>query len=201
MISEFHTLTKASEPFLHKEKKSKFWGYAIPINRENDVKLFLDELKSMHTNANHFCYAWSIGVNPEISRLNDDGEPNNTAGAPIYGQIQSFNLSNTAVVVVRIFGGVKLGPGGLISAYKAAAQGALESASIVKQTIKKTYKLTCAYSKLHLLMRLIKQYHAIIISQDLSNQCVVKAQIAIETAAEFEKTINEFRYISWDQSD
>ncbi|MCW1953052.1 MAG: IMPACT family protein [Flavobacteriia bacterium] len=200
MISEFHTLAKASEPFLYKEKKSKFWGYAIPIDQENDVKLFLEELKSMHPNANHFCYAWSIGVHPVISRQNDDGEPNNTAGAPIYGQIQSFNLSNTAVVVVRIFGGVKLGPGGLISAYKTAAQGALEAASIVKKTIKKNYELSCAYSKLHLLMRLIKQYNATIISQDLSNQCFVKAQIALETAAEFEKTINEFRYIRWDQS-
>lgn len=121
---------------MFKDKKSKFWGYAIPLNSEAELKMFIEKLKNSHHNANHFCYAWQIGVNPPEFRYNDDGEPNNTAGAPIYGQIQSFELTQIGIVVLRIFGGVKLGPGGLISAYKTAAKGALELSNIISVSIK-----------------------------------------------------------------
>lgn len=201
MTSEFHTLSNPTEAFLHKEKKSKFWGYAIPLYKEADLKVFIEKLQSDHPNANHFCYAWSMGIHPEISRKNDDGEPNNTAAAPIYGQIQSFNLCYTAVVVVREFGGVKLGSGGLISAYKTAAQGALEQAKIVKKKIKKSYKLSVTYPKLHKLMRLIKQQHAVVLDQKLGNLCEILIEIPLDISAEFEKTIRDHRDIKLNVSE
>src|SRR5690606_1222307 len=120
----YKTIDKASDEVLFKEKNSKFFGYAFPISNEDDVKIHLETLKKQHHSARHWCYAYQLGTqaNTITFRANDDGEPNNSAGMPIYGQIQSFEVTNVLVVVVRYFGGVKLGVGGLISAYKTAAQ-------------------------------------------------------------------------------
>lgn len=112
----YKTITATSKEILFKEKKSKFFGYAYHVQSEEDIKNRLEELKTKHANAGHFCYAYQIGTESKYYRVNDDGEPNNSAGQPIYGQIQHFNLTNVLVIIVRYFGGVKLGVGGLISA-------------------------------------------------------------------------------------
>ena len=132
----FKTIAKPVEGILSKEKKSKFYGYAFPIQQEDEVKPLIAELRKAFPSANHVCYAWQLGVTQPHYRANDDGEPNNSAGMPIYGQIQSFNLTNVLIAVVRIFGGTKLGVGGLISAYKESAQLTLESAKVVTRIIK-----------------------------------------------------------------
>ena len=131
----YKTLIKPSAEVLFKERGSKFFGYAYPVKNEEEIKQYLDELKKQHHTARHFCYAWQLGNNYEHYRANDDGEPSNSAGMPIYGQLQSFNITNCLVVVVRYFGGTKLGVGGLIQAYKTTAQLALEASKIVEKTI------------------------------------------------------------------
>ena len=110
-----------------KEKKSKFYGYAFYISKTEEVTKYLTKLKKKHHSAGHFCYAYQIGIEDKSYRFNDDGEPRNSAGAPIYGQIKAFGLTNILIVVVRYFGGTKLGVGGLISAYKECAKKTLEN--------------------------------------------------------------------------
>ena len=131
----YKTLTSPSSEILFKEKNSKFYGYAFPVTTEEEIKTHLDLLKKQHQGAVHFCYAFQLGTETTIFRANDDGEPSNSAGMPIYGQIQSFNLTNVLVVVVRFFGGVKLGVGGLISAYRTTAKMALDASEIKETTI------------------------------------------------------------------
>lgn len=167
----YQTLERPSEPSLYKEKGSKFFGYAYPVLNEESVKTHLENLKKEHHTARHWCYAYQLGTEKIIYRANDDGEPNNSAGMPIYGQIQSFDLTNVLVVVVRYFGGTKLGVGGLIQAYKTAAQLALESSSIVKRTIDKRIELKFEYKNMNKVMRLIKEHDLRIESQTMELDC------------------------------
>ncbi|MBP4138280.1 IMPACT family protein [Flavobacterium geliluteum] len=164
----YQTIATESEEVLFKEKGSKFFGYAFPIESEDEVKPIIENLKKLHPHAVHFCYAYQLGVTPKISyRANDDGEPSNTAGAPIYGQIQSFGLTNVIVVVVRIFGGTKLGVGGLISAYKTSAQMTLENCEIVEKTIDVAFLISFDYKNMNKVMRVIKEKKLDIISQEM----------------------------------
>ena len=130
----FKTIAFPSEEILFKEKNSKFFGYAFPITSESEIKSLIEPLRKKHFNAVHFCYAFQTGTESIYFRANDDGEPSNSAGMPIYGQIQSFLITNVLVVIVRFFGGTKLGVGGLISAYKTAAQMTLEASTIIEKT-------------------------------------------------------------------
>lgn len=138
----YRTLSAPSGPYLFKEQKSKFWGYAFTINAASDLKELLIELRKKHPKARHFCYAWRIGTQPDQYQIKafDDGEPNFSAGTPILGQINAFDLTQIAVIVVREFGGVKLGVGGLIQAYKEAAQGVLSLADILEIRLTQTFK-------------------------------------------------------------
>ena len=141
----YKTIEKPSKETLFKEKGSKFFGYAFPVLSEDDVKVCIEALKKKHHAARHWCYAYQIGIEKIKFRANDDGEPNNSAGLPIYGQIQSFEVTNVLIVSVRYFGGTKLGVGGLISAYKSSAKLALEASIILEKTIDIHFKLTFNY--------------------------------------------------------
>jgi uncharacterized YigZ family protein len=163
----YNTIALPSEETLFKEKNSKFFGYAFPIESEEEVKPIIETLKKQHPNAGHFCYAYQIGTETIQYRANDDGEPSNTAGTPIYGQIQSFELTNVLVVVVRIFGGVKLGVGGLISAYKTSAQITLESSEIIEKTIDIHFQISFDYKNMNKVMRVIKEKKLDIVSQEM----------------------------------
>ena len=156
---------KPSEEVIFKDRGSKFLGYAYPLIKEENVKQLVDNLKSQHHKARHWCYAWQIGVEDVHYRVNDDGEPNNSAGQPIYGQILSKDVTNVLVVVVRYFGGTKLGVGGLVNAYKTAAQLALESSKIVIKTINTQFQLSFEYAQMNVVMRIIKETSADIIEQ------------------------------------
>ena len=170
----FRTLLSASEEILFKEKNSKFFGYAFPITTEEEVKPIIDHLRKKHFNAGHFCYAFQLGTSKTTYRANDDGEPNNSAGMPIYGQIQSFGVTNILVVVVRYFGGVKLGVGGLITAYKTAAQMALEASEIVEKTIDIHFQVHFDYKNMNKVMRVIKEKNLTLISQKMEESCEIK---------------------------
>ena len=173
----YKTIAIASEEILFKEKNSKFFGYAFPITSENQIKELLVPLRKKHFNAVHFCYAFQIGVEPIYFRANDDGEPSNTAGMPIYGQIQSFGLTNVLVIVVRYFGGTKLGVGGLISAYRIAAQMALENAKIIEKTIDLHYLISFDYKNMNKVMRVLKEKSIAIVSQNMNLSCEIEIAI------------------------
>jgi uncharacterized YigZ family protein len=169
----YKTIAFASEEILYKEKNSKFFGYAFPVTNEEEIKNHLEQLKKQHYGAVHNCYAFQIGTENIQYRANDDGEPSNTAGTPIYGQIQSFGLTNILVVVVRYFGGVKLGVGGLITAYRTAAQMALEASEIIEKTINVTYSITFDYKNMNKVMRVIKEKNIEIETQKMDLGCEI----------------------------
>lgn len=171
--TRYRTVAKPSQEVLFKEKKSKFYGYTFPLKSEAEVKPIVEELKKLYPTANHVCYAWQLGVNDIQYRANDDGEPNNSAGMPIYGQIQSFDVTNVLIAVVRIFGGTKLGVGGLISAYKEAAKLALESSEIKTKFLKTEISISFEYAEMDTVMRFIKKHQLDIIDQKLHLDCEI----------------------------
>ena len=171
MKDTYRTIASTPVKTLFKEKGSKFFGYAFPVLSEDDVKDCLEVLKKKHHSARHFCYAYQIGVEHTQYRANDDGEPNNSAGLPIYGQIQSFEVTNTLIVSVRYFGGTKLGVGGLISAYKKSAQLALTASEIIEKTINVQFKLIFNYDLMNPVMRIIKEKQIEIVHQKLEMDC------------------------------
>lgn len=170
----YKTITQASPETLFKEKNSKFFGYAFSVTNEEEVKEILTQLKKDHFSARHWCYAYQIGTENIQYRANDDGEPNNSAGMPIYGQIQSFDVTNVLVVVVRYFGGVKLGVGGLISAYKTGAQMALEASEIIEKTIDKHFIISFDYKNMNKVMRIIKEKQLDIVNQKMEMSCEIE---------------------------
>jgi uncharacterized YigZ family protein len=172
----YKTIAFPSEEILFKEKNSKFYGYAFPVQSEAEVKPIIDGLRKQHPQAVHYCYAYQIGADTLLYRANDDGEPSNTAGMPIYGQIQSFGVTNVLVVIVRIFGGIKLGVGGLISAYRTAAQMTLESSEIIEKTINIHFQIAFDYKNINKVMRVIKEKNIEIVSQKMEMSCEIEIQ-------------------------
>jgi uncharacterized YigZ family protein len=171
MKDTYKTIAVASEETLFKDRNSKFFGYAFPVFNEEDVKHSLAILKKKHHAARHFCYAWQFGTDTIRFRANDDGEPNNSAGMPIYGQIQAFEVTNILLVSVRYFGGTKLGVGGLIHAYRTSAQLALEASDIIEKTIDIQYQLNFGYDLMNKVMRVIKERNLRITDQQLALDC------------------------------
>jgi len=170
----YRTIALPSVPFLLKEKNSKFFGYAFPIENEEEVKVIIEELRKQNNGAGHFCYAYQIGVDKITYRANDDGEPNNSAGMPIYGQIQSFDVTNILIVVIRYYGGTKLGVGGLINAYKTVAQMSLEQAEIIEKTIDVHFIVSFDYQNMNKVMRAIKEKNLEIVTQRLELTCKIE---------------------------
>lgn len=191
----YHTILEPSDEILHKDRKSKFYGYAFPISSVNDVKPIIESLRKKYPTANHVCYAWQLGETVFTYRANDDGEPNNSAGMPIYGQIQSFGVTNVLVVVVRIFGGTKLGVGGLIQAYRTAAQMALENATIVERTIESKFQLRFRYSEMDKVMRAIKQKNITIVAQKMELQCELLISVRKSEAVVVKQLLDEMQNV------
>ena len=170
-IDSYKTILQASKEGLFKDKGSKFYGYAFPVTNEEEIKEKIELLKKQHYNARHWCYAWQLGKKYDHYRANDDGEPSNSAGMPIYGQLQSFNVTNVLVVVVRYFGGTKLGVGGLIKAYKNGAKLALENSIIIHKTIDEVFLIKFEYPEMNTIMRIIKDENISIINQKMELDC------------------------------
>ncbi len=192
MKDTYKTISFPTEEVLFKDKNSKFFGYAFPVTTEEEIKTHLDNLRKQHHGAVHFCYAFQIGTDKIIYRTNDDGEPSNSAGAPIYGQIQSFDVTNILIVVVRFFGGVKLGVGGLITAYKITAQMALEAAEIIEKTINIHYFISFDYKNMNKVMRIIKEKNLEIISQKMELNCEIEIATRKKNADSIFEIIDNF---------
>jgi uncharacterized YigZ family protein len=189
----YKTINKPSKEVLFKDKNSKFFGYAFPVKNEADINKHIAALKKTHHSARHWCYAYQLGTETITYRTNDDGEPNNSAGMPIYGQIQSFEVTNILIVVIRYFGGVKLGIGGLINAYKTAAHLALQNAKIVEKTINVEYLIAFDYKNMNKVMRIIKEKSLKILNQKLELDCQITISVRKnESEAVFETFKNLF---------
>lgn len=173
----YKTIDKPSPEVLFREKGSRFLGYAFPVQNEDEIKEHLERLKKEHHSARHWCYAWQLGKQYEHYRANDDGEPANSAGMPIYGQLQAFEVTNILVVIVRYFGGTKLGVGGLIQAYKTAAQMALEASEIIEKTIDQVFYLHFEYPEMNTVMRIIKDENITIEEQKMELDCRFKISV------------------------
>lgn len=170
-LDSYKTIDEPTKETLFKDRNSKFFGFAFPVKSEDDVKSCLEEVRKIHYAARHFCYAYQIGVEDIKYRANDDGEPNNSAGMPIYGQIQSFEVTNILIVVVRYFGGTKLGVGGLINAYKTSAQITLEASNRVEKTIDVFFQLNFEYDMMNKVMRILKEKNINLESQKMELAC------------------------------
>ena len=162
----YFALSKAGEG-LYKEKGSKFFGYAYPVKSSEEIQEYLDQLKTKYHDARHFCYAFRFNPEKPELRANDDGEPSNSAGVPIYNQILSKELWNTLVVVVRYFGGTELGVSGLVGAYKEAASLALEDSTIVEEYLTDEIQIEFPYSYMNDVMRLIRDLELNIVKENM----------------------------------
>ncbi len=176
---------------IFKDKGSKFIAYAYPIKTETEIKIHLSQLKKEHVGANHFCYAWRLGADKEAWRVNDDGEPNNSAGKPIYSQIQNHDLTNVLIVVVRYFGGTLLGVSGLINAYKTAASDVIKNSEIIEQFIYFQYKLIFEVNDVNSVMKLCKDLQVIIITQDYSENYTLVFNIKKSLSTNLEERIKQ----------
>lgn len=188
----YKTIKTAKADVLFKDKGSKFIGYAYPIQTEEEVKPLLEAIKKQHHSARHWCYAWQLGVENVRYRVNDDGEPNNTAGQPIYGQILSKEITNVLIIVVRYFGGVKLGVGGLINAYKTTASLLLDACNVVTKRIKTHYHITFEYKDMNKVMRIIKENKLAIIKQEMNLNCIYLIEVR---ESEAEKVYQQFKIL------
>ena len=167
----YKTIAKPAEGS-YSEKRSKFLAYAFPVQNEEEVKQRLAEIQKKHWDARHHCYAYILGPHKDAYRLNDNGEPSGTAGRPIYGQLLSKDLTNTLVIVVRYFGGIKLDVSGLQNAYKVAAREALDAAVIEERTIQETFSVTFEYVKMNDIMQILKDPEVQVLDRQSYLQCI-----------------------------
>ncbi|HYQ59110.1 MAG TPA: YigZ family protein [Draconibacterium sp.] len=170
MDDQYKTIETPSTGYF-KDKGSKFYSYAYPLKDEEEVKELVAVLKKEHHSARHHCYAWRLGTEEIRTRTNDDGEPSSTAGKPILGQLQSYEVTNILVVVVRYFGGTLLGVSGLINAYRAATVEALNNANILSKLIEIQYELRFEYAMLNTVMNKLKQDNYNIVTTDFQESC------------------------------
>ncbi len=188
-MTEYKTISQPSEGF-YKEKGSRFIAIAFPVSSEQDFKNELDNIKNRFHDARHHCYAYRIGVTDVTERFNDDGEPSGTAGKPILGQIHSFGLTNVGIVVIRYFGGVKLGVGGLITAYKQAAADALAAADIVTKELKDIYLVTFGYDVMGEVLGFLRKNKVEHFDIKMEQNCSVKIALPYNDKSLFDKLGN-----------
>jgi len=197
MFEDTYKTISAPATGSYSEKRSKFLAYAFPVKTEAQVKERLTEIQKKHNDARHHCYAYILGPNKDAYRMNDNGEPSGTAGRPIHGQLLSKDLTDTLVIVVRYFGGIKLGVSGLQNAYKVAAREALDAANIVEKTIDETYEVVFEYLQMNGVMQLMKDPYVNIISQQSDLNCTIRFSVRRREAERIVtalKKLGEVRY-------
>ncbi len=181
MSDTYKTIIAPTEG-IYKEKGSKFLSFAIPVSSTDDVKEIVKNYKKEYYDSRHVCYAYMLGTERKEFRTHDDGEPSGTAGRPILGQINSRELTNILVIVVRYFGGILLGTGGLVVAYKEATVEALHKAEIIEKTVDETVSILFDYILMNEVMRVIKDTNALILNQSFENECIMQLSIRKQDA-------------------
>ncbi|MBI9053166.1 MAG: YigZ family protein [Bacteroidales bacterium] len=187
-IDEYLTISKPSEGFF-KDRGSKFLAFAYPVSTEEEIKQHQEQLRSDYHDARHHCFAYMLGKDKNVFRANDDGEPSSTAGKPILGQINSFELTNILIVVIRYFGGTKLGVSGLINAYKTAAEESLKNAKIIKRTLHDIYELKFEYPVMNDVMKIMKEEQIEHIDQNFELSCSITLSLR---KADIDKVLSKF---------
>ncbi len=191
LFSDTYLTIEKSTEAIFKDKGSKFLAYAYPVENDQQIKEILNQLKKEHHTANHHCYAYRLGADKMNYRANDDGEPNNTAGKPILGQIQSNDLTNILIVVVRYFGGTLLGVSGLINAYKNSASDVIKVSSIIEKQILFNYTIQFYFEHLNDVMKLLKQLDCKIINQQFDNNCEISFSICKANSEQCEEKLKK----------
>jgi uncharacterized YigZ family protein len=187
-LDTYKTIKSCSEG-IYKEKGSKFLAFALPVRTADEVKNLLAQHRKEYYDARHVCYAYRLGADKTDFRANDDGEPSGTAGKPILGQIVSNDLTDTLIIVVRYFGGVLLGTGGLIVAYREAAADAFANAEIIEKTVDVQFSVHFPYEAMNAVMKVVKDENITIIEQQFDNECFMKLNI---WKANYEMAKNKF---------
>jgi uncharacterized YigZ family protein len=189
-VAVFRTIQATSEGF-YKEKGSKFLAFAVPVTSEDEVKAFIAQKRKEHHLAVHVCSAFRLGADLKLYRSSDDGEPSNSAGPPILGQIQAFELTNILIAVVRYYGGTNLGVGGLITAYKTAAKAALENAQLIEKEEMELFELTCTYEQMPKVMSFLKKEAIEVLSQQMDLQCAFRLHLILSKAPNLKERLQE----------
>lgn len=193
MSDTYLTIQDKSEG-IYTEKRSKFLAFAHPVETIDEIKDLLTDYKKKYYDARHVCYAYMLGPERTDFRANDDGEPSSTAGKPILGQINSRELTNILVVVIRYFGGVKLGTSGLIVAYREAAAEALSAAAVIEKTIEETVTFTFPYVMMNSVMRVVKELNPRIVEQKYDETCIITLAIKRSMAPMLEERLNKLAF-------
>ncbi|PID93002.1 MAG: YigZ family protein [Bacteroidetes bacterium] len=190
----YKTITKVSSGYF-RDRGSKFHAFAYPVETEEEIKECLNAVKKEYYNARHHCYAWQLGGEKTTYRANDDGEPSGSAGRPILGRIQSHELTNILIVVVRYFGGVKLGVPGLINAYKTSAEEAITTNKIITKTVNEIFEIKFEYPLMNDVMRILKEEDITIISQEFEMTCRIRISIRKSESERIKQKILKIRKI------
>jgi len=195
---KYKTIAKKSTG-LYKEKGSKFLSFAFPVSNEEEIKKIQQELRKEYYDARHHVFAWRIGIKEDNFRANDDGEPANSSGAPILGQIRSYELSDILIIVIRYFGGTKLGIPGLINAYKTAAKEAIDNNTIIDKIITNSYRIQFAYEDMNIVMRKLKEENIEQFNQKFDLNCSLDIKIRLKDCSKIENIFNNIPKIKIEQ--
>lgn len=194
MTDQYRTITHQMGEGFYSEKRSKFLAFAHHVTSENEVKELLQAYKKKYYDARHCCYAYMLGADRSVFRANDDGEPSSTAGKPILGQINAHELTDILIVVVRYFGGTKLGTSGLIVAYRTAAATAIKNAQIETRYVEDIIDYSFTYPLLNEVMRVVKELEPRIVSQTFDNTCHISLAIRKSQAAELRQRLQQLSF-------
>lgn len=197
MIFEFKTIEKPIENILLKEKGSKFIGFAFPVSNEDELKSSLEKIRAEHPKATHHCYAFRMGINGEHYRANDDGEPSGSAGLPIYNQLLAHELTNVLVIVVRYYGGTKLGVPGLVKTYKESAKLTLDEAQIITKELESNIEIEFHFNQQNVIFTLLNKFEAKIINFDAAENCTISASIKTSQKENISEILSEMQHISF----
>jgi uncharacterized YigZ family protein len=200
MESDSYTTIKSPSQGIYKEKGSRFIAFAFPFSDQEEIKSIIDNIRKEHHEAKHHCYAYMIGQERLIWRVNDDGEPSGTAGRPILGQINSFGLTNILIVVSRYFGGTLLGVSGLINAYRTAAAASIQNAEIIELTLQEFYEITFPYESMNFVMKILKEENIVQSDQLFDLECRIRLNFRVSVRGKILNRLSridglKYRYI------
>lgn len=200
-VFSFKTIKNPVEDVLLREKGSKFIGYAYPVSNEDDLKSRLDGIRELHPKATHHCYAFRLGLNGENYRANDDGEPSGSAGLPIYNQLLANDLTNILLIVVRYYGGTKLGISGLVKTYKDSAKMTLETAEIIIKELESSIALEFPFHLQNSVFMVLNKFDAKIVSFDAEENCTIKAMVKASQKESISESFSEMHQIKFSFTD
>lgn len=198
MEDTYKTIARNSEA-LYKEKMSRFIAFAFPVRSVEEVKTIVERLQKEYYDARHVCYAYMLGHERKEFRANDNGEPSGTAGKPILGQINSFELTDTLIAIVRYFGGIKLGTGGLTVAYKEAARLAILENEIVEKTVDEEFVIHFEYTTMNDVMRIVKEENPEVIAQQFDMNCEMKLRIRASSAGKLRSRLSKVESLRFEE--